>query len=115
MPDSEKVQKEKDKISIRLSKISFILSVAAGLVIVTLLVLLGMVDNAEVSRGRTDNGYSSVKNYNCNEVEDADSPIGVKKEYTFFLMKLWIGIHIFPFIQFINTWMFIWTGRIYIA
>lgn len=85
MPDSEKVQKEKDKISIRLSKISFILSVAAGLVIVTLLVLLGMVDNAEVSRGRTDNGYSSVKNYNCNEVEDADSPIGVKKEYTFFL------------------------------
>lgn len=75
----------KDKSNINFSKISFLLSVATGIVLVVFLVYLGVIDNTEVSQRRTDKGFSVIDNYTCVEISDDDTPIGVKKEYTFYL------------------------------
>lgn len=68
-----------------LSKISFLLSIAAGVVLLVFLVVLYAADNIEVSQSRNDSRFVVLKGYICSEVEDADTPIGVKKEYTFTL------------------------------
>lgn len=79
MPDFTKT----DKTTTRLSTISIICSAVAALVLVALLVFLCLIDNVEVQQSRTDSGYTRVSDYSCREVESADAPIGVLKEYTF--------------------------------
>lgn len=83
MPDTDK--KNNSKRNISLSKISFLLSIVAGIAILALLIVLCVTDNAEVSQSRTNKGYFQIEVYTCREVEDDDTPIGVKKEYTFML------------------------------
>lgn len=68
-----------------LSKIAFLLSSVAGVVLVALLIALCMTDNVKVSQSRSDSGFVIVENAACQEVEAADTPIGVKKVYTFTL------------------------------
>ena len=68
-----------------LSKIAFLLSSVAGVVLVALLIALCMTDNVKVSQSRSDSGFMTVENAACQEVEAADTPIGVKKVYTFTL------------------------------
>ena len=68
-----------------LSKIAFLLSSVAGVVLVALLIALCMTDNVKVSQSRSDSGFVIVENAACKEVEAADTPIGVKKVYTFTL------------------------------
>ncbi|MGN1160016.1 MAG: hypothetical protein ACI4SE_07440 [Lachnospiraceae bacterium] len=68
-----------------LSKIAFLLSLVAGVVLVALLIALCMTDNVEVSQSRSDSGFVIVENAACQEVEAADTPIGVKKVYIFTL------------------------------
>lgn len=83
----ENREKNIQKVSDILSKRSLCISIIAGFTMVILLLLLGMVDNVEVQQSRKDSSFTEVKNYSCVEVEDSASPIGVKKEYTFFLSE----------------------------
>lgn len=83
MPELEK--EDKPKRSIDLSKISILLMFAAGLALMVLLGLLCVTDNVEIKRSRNDSGFSRIDDYSCREIRDADAPIGVRKEYTFFL------------------------------
>ena len=83
----ENREKNIQKVSDILSKSSLCISIIAGFTMVILLLLLGMVDNVEVQQSRKDSSFTEVKNYSCVEVEDSASPIGVKKEYTFFLSE----------------------------
>lgn len=81
MPDSEKTNNSRSGIS--LSKCAFLMSVTAGVVLIALLVILCITENIEVLQRRSDAGFETVKDYTCREVEAADAPIGIKKEYTF--------------------------------
>lgn len=74
-----------EKLGVRLSKISILISVIAGLALVVLLIMLFMTDNVEVRRSRPDSGYKTITDFSCREIEDADAPIGVRKEYTFLI------------------------------
>ena len=78
---------EKKKRDIRLSRSAFLLSGFAGVVLLILLISVGSADNAEVLQSRTEKGYIRVQNYICREIEEAEAPIGVKKEYSFTLDK----------------------------
>ncbi|MDD5948936.1 MAG: histidine kinase [Lachnospiraceae bacterium] len=70
-----------------LQKCSLFLSTVAVAAVAILLVMLCVTDNAEVSQSRTGAGYFCVEADSCEEVKDANAPIGVKKKYTFFLNK----------------------------
>lgn len=80
---SDPINKKKQKHRVNLSKISIILTILAGLVLLLLLVVLGTMKNAKVTRSRTDGGYYKVEDYTCKEVKDDKAPIGIRKEYTF--------------------------------
>ena len=67
----------------RLSKLSVIFPVIAGVMLLVLLLFLCVTVNFEVQQSRTDEGISTVSDYVCCEVENADAPIGIVKEYTF--------------------------------
>lgn len=81
MPDCN--EKRKGEGTTRLSQLSTILFVAAGLLMTALLVSLGVLDNIRVEKSRQDNGFTIVENSSPREVECADAPIGVLQEYTF--------------------------------
>lgn len=72
---------------IRLSKSAYWLSVAAGIAVAALLIILCITDDVKISQVRTSRGYVSVEDYVCREIEDSDAPIGVKKEYIFRLAE----------------------------
>lgn len=79
MPDSNR----ETKLTTRLSKLSAILPAVAGVMLLVLLVFLCVTANFEVQQSRTGEGFSSVSDYVCREIENADAPIGIVKEYTF--------------------------------
>lgn len=81
MPDVERKNKPEGIVS--LSKIATILSFAVGLALIALWVYFFATDNMSLFRLRNEEGFESVSDYTCREIEDADTPIGVKKEYTF--------------------------------
>lgn len=81
MTDSKEKNITKGKLS--LSQISTLLTVAVGLLMLCLVVVLGITDKSTVSQSRTDTGYIREENFTCQEVEDKDAPIGIRKEYTF--------------------------------
>ena len=72
----------------RLSKITILLSVIAGIAAAVLLGLLCGKGNVEVQQSRNDSGFVSVRDFSCTEVQDADAPIGVRQEYTFVLQEM---------------------------
>ena len=71
----------------RLSKISVILTVIAGAMLLALLVFLYVTVNFEVQQSRTDRGFATVSDDACRELERADAPVGIVNEYTFTLSK----------------------------
>ena len=73
------------KQSDSLSKISVLLSIAAGITMAGFLLWLGVTDNIEVYQSREDCSYEVLEEVACQEIEDAEAPIGIKKEYVFFL------------------------------
>lgn len=111
MPELEK--EDKQKRSIDLSKISILLMFVAGVALMVLLGLLCVTDNVEIKRSRNDSGFSRIDDYSCREIRDADAPIGVRKEYTFFSAIHLRVTHTLPFTRCINMWMFFWMGRIF--
>ena len=66
-----------------LSKISSILSVVVGSVLLAFLAVICVTDNTLVWQSRSDDVFIRVQDYDCREVECEDAPIGVMKEYTF--------------------------------
>ena len=81
MPDSN--TETKSKRTIRLSGLSVILPVVAGVMLFVMLVFLGVTDNFEILQSRTDDTTELmvVREDSCREIADADAPIGVIKEY----------------------------------
>lgn len=68
-----------------------LLFAAAGIAVTLFLILIGIREKAGVFRERTDKGYTIVQEYICQEIEAADAPIGIKKEYTFHLNEAAAG------------------------
>ena len=68
-----------------MSKLAFSISAFAGIVLMALLLTIGLSENEEVSIGRAERGYVRVGDAVYQEVEDADTPIGVKQEYVYTL------------------------------
>ena len=66
-----------------LSRLSVILPTVAGAMLLGLLVLLCVNVNFALYQSRTSDGFSVVSDYVCREVQNADAPIGIAKEYTF--------------------------------
>lgn len=71
----------------RLSKISYILPAAAGGILFALLLNLCVSINMQIQQDRNVDGFVIVSDYECHEVEDPDSPIGVVKQYNFIFDK----------------------------
>lgn len=82
MPDLNNANKPERNI---LSGLSGILPVLAGVAIVILLVMVARSDDIEVYTSRTESGFEKIIEYSCIEEEDANAPIGIRKEYTFTL------------------------------
>lgn len=82
---SSKINENKQIHRGKITKLSTVLTILAGFVLLALLVLLGTMKNAKVTKSRTDGGYYKVEDYTCKEVEDVKAPIGIRKEYTFTL------------------------------
>ena len=78
MSDSQKAQQTQQTLS-------FWFTILATVGVLALLILLGVTDNAAVIQTRKENGFTRVENYTCQEIADANAPIGVRKEYTFTL------------------------------
>lgn len=57
----------------------------AALVMLVLLLYIGTQDCAEIRKERKDSGVCEVQEYTCRNVLNQASPIGVDKEYTFFI------------------------------
>lgn len=83
MSDIQKMMEKRKNT--RMWYISMVTSVAAGLVLVGLLIALGRMDNVNVWQGRTEEGYTRILDYTCRDIENGDAPIGIIKEYTFSL------------------------------
>lgn len=83
MTDSSTATESKQ--TILLSRLSVVLSVVAGVMLFALLVFLGVTANFEIQQSRTGDGLVIVGENSCREIENADAPIGVIKEYTFII------------------------------
>ena len=67
----------------KIGKISTILTVIAGLLILILITILGVIDNVTVTNVRRDARVIQVENYSCDRVEKEDAPAGVIDIYRF--------------------------------
>ncbi|MGN0151480.1 MAG: sensor histidine kinase [Wujia sp.] len=83
MPDLASFYNSKRSDS--LSRLSVLLSIAAGIVMTGFLLWLGVTDNIEVYQSREDRGFEVMEEVACRELEDTATPIGIKKEYVFSL------------------------------
>ena len=67
----------------KIGKISTILTTIAGLLILILITILGVIDNVTVTNVRRDSRVVQVENYSCDRVEKEDAPTGVVDIYRF--------------------------------
>ena len=67
----------------KIGKISTILTTIAGLLILILITILGVIDNVTVTNVRRDSRVVQVENYSCDRVEKEDAPAGVVDIYRF--------------------------------
>ena len=81
------INEQLNKNNYIISKISFLLSLITGFVIVALLLYLCVVDNIEMHQSREDDDYSVVESYSSREIKSDEAPIGVIDEYTFSVGK----------------------------
>lgn len=85
-----------------------LLFVIAGIAVTFFLILLGVLEKTEVLQERTEKGYTIVQEYICQELEVADAPIGIKKEYTFYLNEAASGDTYLAFYtvhQYVEVWL----------
>lgn len=68
-----------------LLRLTAVLSLLAGLMLVVLLVVIGLTDEVIITRSRSSQDIKEIKDYSCEEIIAEDTPIGVKKEYVFYL------------------------------
>lgn len=65
------------------SKILLMLFIFAGLVLAVFLRVLCLMDNVQMYQSGLDDDFVDIPDYSCREIEKADVPIGIIKEYTF--------------------------------
>ena len=80
---SDLVSHYNSKQSNNLSRLSILLSIAVGIVMAGFLLWLGVANNIEVYQSRADCGFEVLEEVDCREIKDAETPIGIKKEYVF--------------------------------
>ncbi len=85
MSNNNPKNKSENKLFLRLT---VILSVFAGLMLVVLLVVIGLTDDVIITRSRSSQGYEEISDYSCKEIIADDTPIGIKKEYIFYLDEI---------------------------
>ncbi|MGN0406582.1 MAG: GGDEF domain-containing protein [Bariatricus sp.] len=73
----------KDKLSGIIPKVYIILCIAT----VLFLIWMAAFQNVEVFQKREHQGFSEMTAYQVQEIQDEDTPIGIKKEYTWILDK----------------------------
>lgn len=106
MPDLE--SRKSKKRTIRLSRISFGMAVIAGVAMAVFLTLLAVKDMVKVQKEREDRGYFAVEDYTCTETEDRDAPIGIRKNYTFYLndiAKEDMHLAFYTVHQYVRVWL----------
>lgn len=106
MPDSDKTQNTVRDT--RISRLSFLLFVAALTMVTIMIVLFATTDNARISQTRTKNGITQITEYACEEIADKDAPIGIRKEYTFTLNELIptdCTLAFYTVHQYVNVWL----------
>ncbi len=79
---------DNSKGTVRLSKLSWAFTIAAGMLAAAILIYFCVVDNINVWQSRADAGFMKVEDYDCCEIERADTPVGVIKEYTFIINEI---------------------------
>ena len=80
---------------------SVILPVVASVMLFALLAFLSVNVNFEIQQSRMGDGLVVVEEVSCREVENADAPIGVIREYTFTINE---GPEM-------DTYLSLWTGK----
>ncbi|MGN0438655.1 MAG: sensor histidine kinase [Lachnospiraceae bacterium] len=75
--------KERKGIHANISKVHIIITVFAAIIAFLVLLMIGMTDKTEGTKSRMDAGYMQLRNVACQEITDEDTPIGVKKVYSF--------------------------------
>ena len=83
MPDSGSKKQQSGRIS--LSKIALGFTVFASVICVIVMIQVGRADHIKISQDNVISGYEKIGTVVCREIEDPDTPIGIKKEYTFTL------------------------------
>ena len=81
MPDGKNTVKKAEKVS--LSQIATMIFAFVGMALLALWVYFSTTDNIQLSQSRQENDFVRVSDYTCEEVESEDTPIGVKKQYSF--------------------------------
>lgn len=81
MPDSK--QEVKKSGSVSLSKMATFISFVVGMALLALWVYFFTTDNVKLKKSRYEDEFVRVSAYTCREIESAESPIGIRKEYTF--------------------------------
>ncbi len=68
-----------------IKNIASVLYFAALFLTVVMLFLIGINEKSEKYQARADLGYEIIEEYECLEVEDSSTPVGIKKIYTWTL------------------------------
>ena len=68
-----------------IKNIASVLYFAALFLAVVMLFLIGINEKSEKYQARADLGYEIIEEYECLEVEDSCTPVGIKKIYTWTL------------------------------
>lgn len=75
MPDSNR----------KITRIYIGITVLAVVAAIVIFIQFGFTDSTNISKNRTNSGYVKITDYTCQEIEAQETPIGIIKEYTFFL------------------------------
>lgn len=67
----------------RINRLSVILPVASGVLLVVFLLFLLITDSVSITRVREIQNFTHVEDVNCVEVKDDKTPLGVVKKYSF--------------------------------
>ena len=75
--------KERKGIYANISKLQMIMTVITTVTALAVLLIIGMRDGTDTIQSRTGSGYSLISNVTCQEITDENTPIEMKKVYSF--------------------------------
>lgn len=86
MLDGKNTVKIAEKVG--LSQIATMLFFFVGMALLALWVYFFTTDNIQLSQSRQEDDFVRVSDYTCEEMVSEDTPIGVKRQYTFYVNRL---------------------------